>query len=197
MVALQNVLDADFVAFVAANCEAYRVGPRVVREASATSARISHIAASMVGRLGMTRYSPAFARPQLSQRQHRASAAGLHWVEIRTGHFARYSNTSMAINRLETLKGMVAQNPTDTFARYGLAMELRNTGDLEGSVAEFRALMKQNPDYSPAYFHGGQTLERLGKLEEAREVYLHGIEATDRTGDQHAKGEMQAALDLL
>ena len=103
----------------------------------------------------------------------------------------------MTSTRLEILKGMVEQNPADSFARYGLAMEYRNTGDLEAAVGEFRALMAANPDYSPAYFHGGQTLERLGRIEEAREVYLEGIEVTTRSGDQHAKSEMQGALDML
>lgn len=103
----------------------------------------------------------------------------------------------MASNRLEILKSMVEQNPTDSFARYGLAIEYRNSGDLVSAMAEFRALMAHNPDYSPAYFHGGQTLERLGKLEEAREIYLQGVAVTTRTGDQHAKSEMQGALDLL
>jgi tetratricopeptide (TPR) repeat protein len=103
----------------------------------------------------------------------------------------------MASNRLEILKSMVEQKPTDSFARYGLAMEYRNTGDLEASMGEFRALMENNPDYSPAYFHGGQTLERMGRLEEAREVYLKGVEVTTRKGDEHARSEMQAALDML
>jgi tetratricopeptide (TPR) repeat protein len=103
----------------------------------------------------------------------------------------------MASNRLEILKSMVEQKPTDSFARYGLAMEYRNTGDLEASMGEFRALMANNPDYSPAYFHGGQTLERMGRLEEAREVYLKGVEVTTRNRDEHARSEMQAALDML
>lgn len=103
----------------------------------------------------------------------------------------------MASTRMDLLKSMVEQNPTDSFARYGLAMEYRNTGDLEAAMGEFRTLMAVNPDYSPAYFHGGQTLERLGRLEEAREVYLQGIEVTTRGGDQHARSEMQGALDLL
>jgi Flp pilus assembly protein TadD len=103
----------------------------------------------------------------------------------------------MASTRLETLKSMVEQNPTDTFARYGLAMELRNTGDLPGAVAEFRTLMATHPDYTPAYYHGGQTLERMGQLDEAREVYTNGIDACIRSGNQHARSEMQAALDLL
>jgi tetratricopeptide (TPR) repeat protein len=99
--------------------------------------------------------------------------------------------------RLEILKSMVAQNPNDSFSRYGLAMEYRNTGDLERAVAEFRALMAANPDYAAAYFHGGQTLERLGRPEEARALYERGIEVTSRKGDEHAMREMQAALDLL
>ncbi len=92
---------------------------------------------------------------------------------------------------------MVEQKPTDSFARYGLAMEYRNSGDLEAAMAEFRTLMEVNPDYSPAYFHGGQTLERMGLLEEAREVYTRGVEVTIRIGNEHARSEMQGALDML
>jgi tetratricopeptide (TPR) repeat protein len=92
---------------------------------------------------------------------------------------------------------MVEQKPTDSFARYGLAMEYRNTGDLEAAMGEFRALMEINPDYSPAYFHGGQTLERMGRIEEAREVYRKGVEVTIRIKNEHARSEMQGALDLL
>ena len=103
----------------------------------------------------------------------------------------------MSSPRLEILKSMVEQNPTDSFARYGLAMEYRNSGDLQSAMAEFRSLMSINPDYSPAYFHGGQTLERMGLLDEAREVYTKGVEVTVRTSNEHARSEMQGALDML
>ena len=103
----------------------------------------------------------------------------------------------MAVNRLETLKNMVAQNPNDSFLRYGLAMEHRNAGDLATAVAEFQTLIAGNPDYVAAYFHGGQTLERLSRIEEAREYYRRGIEASLRTGDAHARSELEAALSIL
>jgi tetratricopeptide (TPR) repeat protein len=103
----------------------------------------------------------------------------------------------MATNRLEILKTMVSANPNDSFSRYGLAMEYRNTGDLEAATAEFRSLIAANADYVAAYFHGGQTLERMGRVEEARDLYQTGIEVAERTGNLHARGEMQAALDLL
>jgi Tfp pilus assembly protein PilF len=103
----------------------------------------------------------------------------------------------MSSTRLETLKSLVAQNPADSFMRYGLAMEYRNSGDLEGAMREFRTLIAASPDYAAAYFHGGQTLERLGKMDEAREMYRTGIEVTTRKGDGHTRDEIQAALDLL
>lgn len=103
----------------------------------------------------------------------------------------------MESTRLEILKSMVAQSPNDSFSRYGLAMEYRNGGDLEGAMREFRALIEVNPGYCYAYFHGGQTLERLGRLEEAAEMYRQGLEASVRVGDQHARSEIQGALDLL
>ena len=92
---------------------------------------------------------------------------------------------------------MVAQNPADAFARYGLAMELVKSGDLANGVAEFRALLGHNPDYAAAYFHGGQALEKLGDLEQARAFYEKGIAVTSRTGDAHTRSELQAALDML
>jgi tetratricopeptide (TPR) repeat protein len=103
----------------------------------------------------------------------------------------------MATSRLETLKSMVAQNPGDSFARYGLAMEYRDAGDLETAAAEFHALLEANPDYGGAYFHYGQTLLRAGRRDEAREVYGKGIEVTRRLGNSHARSELEGALELL
>ena len=103
----------------------------------------------------------------------------------------------MALNRLEILKSMVAQNPNDNFSRYGLAMEYANSGNLEGAVEEYESLLSVNPDYAAAYYHGGQALEKLGRIEEARRMYQRGLEATRRTGDAHTNSELQAALDIL
>lgn len=103
----------------------------------------------------------------------------------------------MATDRLEILKQMVQQNPHDSFSRYGLAMEYRNRGDLEEAVRQFRELIATDPGYAYAYFHGGQTLERLGRLEEAGTMYRAGVEAARAKGDEHARSEIQGALDLL
>lgn len=69
----------------------------------------------------------------------------------------------MLNSRLDTLRQMVEQEPTSSFARYGLAMELVKGGDLEAAVAQFNELIATNPDYPAAYFHAGQTLEKMGR----------------------------------
>jgi tetratricopeptide (TPR) repeat protein len=103
----------------------------------------------------------------------------------------------MPESRLDLLKNMVAQNPADSFARYGLAMEWARTGNLEQAVEEYRGLLAVNPNYAAAYYHGGQTLAQLGRLDEARALYREGIEATTRIGDLHTRSEIEAALQML
>jgi Flp pilus assembly protein TadD len=103
----------------------------------------------------------------------------------------------MASNRFEVLKQMVAQDPKNSFARYGLAMEHANSGHFSDAVAEFRMLLEQDRDYPAAYYHGGQALEKLGRIEDARTMYQQGIEASTRKGDLHTRSEIEAALNSL
>jgi Tfp pilus assembly protein PilF len=76
-------------------------------------------------------------------------------------------------------------------------MEYANSGDLAQAAAEFQRLLDQDGDYAAAYFHGGQTLEKLGKIDEARKLYEKGIQVTTRKGDLHTRSEIEAALSLL
>ncbi|MBZ5595325.1 MAG: tetratricopeptide repeat protein [Acidobacteriia bacterium] len=103
----------------------------------------------------------------------------------------------MAESRLEILKNLVAQNPGDSFARYGLAMACAGAGDHAQAVEHYQKLLEINPKYVAAYFHGGQALEKLGKLDEAREFYRRGIQVSAEIGDQHTRSELEAVLDLL
>jgi Tfp pilus assembly protein PilF len=96
--------------------------------------------------------------------------------------------------RIDVLQQLLAQDPSNTFARYGLAMEYVREGELARALPEFEALLASDPGYSAAYFHSGQTLEKLGRLDEARETYRRGVAVTK---DAHARSELQAALDIL
>ena len=103
----------------------------------------------------------------------------------------------MTADRMEVLKGLLEQKPKDSFARYALAMGFVSAGDLDEAVKEFSMLLSFNPDYVVAYFQAGQALEKLDRLEEASQMYQHGVEAAIRKGDAHMQSEIQTALDLL
>jgi Tfp pilus assembly protein PilF len=103
----------------------------------------------------------------------------------------------MATNRLQMLEQMVSQDPNNTFARYGLAMEYANSGDWAQAVVEFRTLLQHDENYAAAYYHAGQALEKVGEVEQARTMYEQGIEASTRKGDLHTRSEIEAALSLL
>ena len=79
---------------------------------------------------------------------------------------------------LQQMQQLLAQNPANSFARYGLAMEFVKAGDLSRAVDQFKAVLEADPSYAYAYFHGGQTLEKLGELDQARELYRQGLETT-------------------
>jgi tetratricopeptide (TPR) repeat protein len=103
----------------------------------------------------------------------------------------------MENSRLQTLQEFIRANPNDSFVRYGLAQEYLKQGDAEKAVGEFRELLRQNPDYAAAYYHCGQALQKLDRAEEARAIYREGINVTGRLGNEHARSELQAALEML
>jgi Tfp pilus assembly protein PilF len=101
------------------------------------------------------------------------------------------------MDRIAALKEVLAENPTDAFARYGLAMEYSKSGDIAAALAEFSAILQHNPDYVPAYQMAGQTLMNAGRMDEARKMFEGGIASARRTGNQHAASEMQGMLDTM
>ena len=96
--------------------------------------------------------------------------------------------------RVAALKQLLTVDPTSGFVRYGLAMEYVKAGQFSDAVAEFETLLSADSQYSAAYYHGGQTLEKMGDLDRARDLYRRGLE---HSRDAHARAELQAALDIL
>ena len=98
------------------------------------------------------------------------------------------------MDRIAMLSEILTQNPADPFARYGLAMEYSNSGDVERSLEEFKKLLSTHPDYTAGYVMAAQTLARANRIEEARRMLHDGILSAQRTGNSHAQSEMEAML---
>lgn len=100
-------------------------------------------------------------------------------------------------SRREKIEAMLADDPTDTFLRYSLAMELDKEGDHEKSLEGLRGLMADDPPYVPAFFMSGQQLVRLSRIDQARDVLRDGIEQARAQNNTHAAGEMSEFLTSL
>jgi Tfp pilus assembly protein PilF len=99
--------------------------------------------------------------------------------------------------RKQQLEELLELDPSDSFVRYGLAMEHAGAGDDAQAVKLLDELMRLDPDYVPAYLQGGRALIRLGDDDRAREVLRRGVAVAKRVGDDHAAGEMAGFIESL
>jgi cytochrome c-type biogenesis protein CcmH/NrfG len=103
-------------------------------------------------------------------------------------------NTDM--DRIAMLSEVLSQDPNNVFARYSLAMEYSNSGQLHQAIEEFEKLLAAHPDYAAGYFMA-QTLVKSDQRDDAIKMLQQGIAAAQRKGDSHAQSEMQAMLDEM
>ena len=101
------------------------------------------------------------------------------------------------MDKIAMLTEILAQNPNDAFARYGLAMAYAAEGRDDEALAAYAETTERNPDYVPAYQMSAQLLVKLQRYDEARARVEAGLAAADRTGNAHAAAEMSALLEEL
>lgn len=101
------------------------------------------------------------------------------------------------MDKIASLRKILAMDPKNSFARYGIAMELVKMDQTDEAIAEFNQLLEIDPHYTAGYFMAAQTLATLGRNGEAIDRLKHGIGAAARAGNTHAVNEMQAMLDDL
>ena len=101
------------------------------------------------------------------------------------------------MSRIEALTEMLSQDPGNAFARYGLAIEYSNSGQLKQAIEEFQKLLAAHPDYTAGYFMAAQTLAKCDRRDDAVKTLQAGILTAQRKGDAHAESEMQAMLDEM
>jgi predicted Zn-dependent protease len=100
-------------------------------------------------------------------------------------------------DKLTGLREILALDAKNSFARYGIAMELAKQGEIDAALAEFTTLLATDPDYTAGYFMAAQTLSNAGRTAEAIVRLREGISCAARTGNRHALSEMQGMLDEL
>jgi len=101
------------------------------------------------------------------------------------------------MNRIEILQGFLKDNPDDSFSRYALALEYVKLGQNDEALREFEAVRKSDPDYVATYYQLGQLYQKLGLKHEAEKTFRTGMTVAGKTGDEHTRSELEAALEAL
>ncbi|MGC9159190.1 MAG: tetratricopeptide repeat protein, partial [Terracidiphilus sp.] len=99
------------------------------------------------------------------------------------------------MDKVQGLKEILEEDPGNSLARYGLALEWVRRGETAAALAEFDTLAVHDPGYTAGYFMAAQMLAAAGRPGEAIERLKRGIESATLSGNRHACSEMQAMLD--
>jgi hypothetical protein len=100
-------------------------------------------------------------------------------------------------SRREKIEAMLANEPSDIFLRYSLALEWLKESQFDRGLQILTELTEGSPPYVPAYFMAAQNLCQRGDIEAARGFLREGIEEARRQGDPHAAAEMSELLMSL
>jgi len=99
--------------------------------------------------------------------------------------------------RLAMLEQRIADGANDPFIFYARAMELRSLGELETSLSALDEVEARFPEYVPTFLMAGQIAGDLERMEDARGYLSRGLDLATRVGDEHARSELQQALEAL
>jgi predicted Zn-dependent protease len=99
--------------------------------------------------------------------------------------------------RIEPLKQVLAIDPQDEVAWFGLGKAYMEDGNFEEAAKALAQCVTVKPSYSAAYFALAQSLLNLGRNEECRTVCATGIEISTKNGDAMVTKNLQALQSSL
>jgi predicted Zn-dependent protease len=96
------------------------------------------------------------------------------------------------------LEQSLAEDPTDSFLRYGLAIQCLREADVAEGRERLLALIADHPDdLVAAYQQLAQSYTDSGEAPAAAAMLRTGIAKANAAGDWHGAAEMQQMLDSL
>jgi predicted Zn-dependent protease len=100
--------------------------------------------------------------------------------------------------RRQALERSLAEDPGDTFLRYGLAVQCLREGDVAEGRSRLQALISDHPDDQvAAYQRLGQSFAETGEYAAAIATLRVGIAKAKVRGDEHAASDMDQLLNSL
>ena len=101
------------------------------------------------------------------------------------------------IDRLDYFARLVADDPTVARARFAYANELLRAERWDDAVVQLRAYLDMAEDEGNAWGRLAEALTALGRIDEAADAYLTGIDQSIAHGHTGMASDFEAALDAL
>jgi Flp pilus assembly protein TadD len=99
--------------------------------------------------------------------------------------------------RIEPLKKILAIDPNDDVAWFGLGKAYLEDGNFEEAANALRQCVTVKPTYSAAYLALAQSLQKLNRLDECRTVCTTGIDVSTKNGDAMVTKNLEALKSSL
>ena len=103
----------------------------------------------------------------------------------------------MTNKRLVTIVQKLESKPLDSFLNFAAAQEYQRFEQFDQAEKHYRTILENDPEYIGLYYHFGWLLEQVDRIDEAKEIYLQGMQVSTTLNDLHAKGEIQSSLDRI
>jgi tetratricopeptide (TPR) repeat protein len=103
----------------------------------------------------------------------------------------------MTSSRLDAFRAMVARNPANPLARFGLANEAYKERLFDEARDNYEAYLAVSDDEGNAYGKLAEVLHALGRTDDARAAYRRGIDAAHRFGHAGMVNDLEARLEEL
>jgi tetratricopeptide (TPR) repeat protein len=110
---------------------------------------------------------------------------------------SKISKIAMKNNRLVKLLKLEQERPSEPFIQFAIAQELQREGELTKACERYQGLLEKHPNYTGTYYHLGKLYEQLGSVEQARSVYVKGIEISKAASAANDLREITHALNDL
>ena len=94
--------------------------------------------------------------------------------------------------KIEPLKKVLAMDPNDDVAWFGLGKAYMDDGNFDEAAKSLRQCVTVKPSYSAAYLALAQSLQKLSRLDECRTVCAAGIDISTKNGDAMVTKNLEA-----
>jgi predicted Zn-dependent protease len=85
-------------------------------------------------------------------------------------------------DRIAALRAMLATNPRNVLARFGLANELAKAGEWAAAATEYEQYLAGYDDEGNGWARLAEAYTALGRADDARAAFIRGIAASERFG---------------